>query len=117
MTNNFGLADDPVVKAANKISETAAAVSTQARELADILETVHAGWTGVGADGFKKAQSDLNLDHDEIRRLLKVLHNAVAQTKNLTNAQDADVHAAFGAINRGSGAAPAGGARSGLESL
>ncbi|AZM91547.1 WXG100 family type VII secretion target [Streptomyces sp. W1SF4] len=117
MTNNFGLADDPVVKAANKISETAGAVSTQARELADILETVHAGWTGVGADGFKKAQSDLNLDHDEIRRLLKVLHNAVAQTKNLTNAQDADVHAAFGAINRGSGAAPAAGARSGLESL
>lgn len=107
MTNSFGLADDPVVKAANKISETANAVTTQARELADILETVHAGWTGVGADGFRKAQSDLNLDHDEIRRLLAVLHDAVAQTKNLTNAQDADVHAAFNTVN----------ARSGLDRL
>lgn len=107
MTNGFGLADDPVVKAANKISETADAVTRQARELADILETVHAGWTGVGADGFRKAQSDLNLDHDEIRRLLAVLHDAVARTKNLTNAQDADVHAAFNTVN----------ARSGLDHL
>ncbi|MEU8437132.1 WXG100 family type VII secretion target [Streptomyces sp. NPDC029216] len=95
MTDNFGLADDPVVKAANRISETANAVTTQARELADILATASAGWTGVGADGFTTAQSQLNEDHDAIRRLLGVLHNAVSQTKNLTNAQDAEVFAAF----------------------
>ncbi|MCX5375502.1 hypothetical protein [Streptomyces sp. NBC_00091] len=117
MTNNFGLADDPVVKAANKISETANAVTTQARELADILATASAGWTGVGAGGFKKAQSDLNLDHDEIRRLLSVLHNAVSQTKNLTNAQDEEVRAAFNSINPGGAGAAAGGGRSGLDSL
>ncbi|MFD8982944.1 WXG100 family type VII secretion target [Streptomyces sp. NPDC059564] len=111
MTNNFGLADDPVVKATNRISETANAVTTQARELADILATVSAGWTGVGAEGFKKAQSDLNIDHDEIRRLLGVLHNAVSQTKNLTNAQDDEVRAAFNSIG-GSG-----GGRSGLDGI
>ncbi|MFF5705724.1 hypothetical protein ACFY7H_25065 [Streptomyces sp. NPDC012794] len=115
MTNNFGLADDPVVKAANKISETANAVTRQARELADILATAHAGWTGVGAGGFRKAQSDLNLDHDEIRRLLTVLHDAVAQTKNLTNAQDEDVRAAFHTINAGARAGTGG--RSGLDSI
>lgn len=103
MTDNFGLADDPVVKAARRISETADAVSRQSRELADILATAGAGWTGVGADGFTRAQSDLNLDHDEIRRLLGVLHEAVAQTKNLTNAQDEEVRAAFASVGEGAG--------------
>lgn len=100
MTSNFGLADDPVVKAANRISETADAVSRQSRELADIIATVSAGWTGVGAGGFIKAQEDINLDHDQIRRLLGVLHHAVSETKNLTNAQDEDVRAAFAAANK-----------------
>ncbi|MFD8142809.1 hypothetical protein [Streptomyces sp. NPDC059708] len=113
MTDNFGLADDPVVKAARRISETADAVSRQSRELADILATAGAGWTGLGADGFTRAQSDLNLDHDEIRRLLGVLHEAVAQTKNLTNAQDEEVRAAFTSV--GEGAGPRGG--SGLDRL
>ncbi|MFD3548956.1 WXG100 family type VII secretion target [Streptomyces sp. NPDC058655] len=103
MSNNFGLADDPIVKAKNKISETGNAVTTQARELADILATVGAGWTGVGASGFVTAQTVVNEDHDQIRRLLQVLHNAVAQTKNLSNAQDDDVRAAFRAVQAGPG--------------
>lgn len=112
MTDTFGLADDPVVKAADRISRTADAVTSQARELADILATAGAGWTGVGAGGFTRAQSDLNLDHDEIRRLLGVLHHAVSQTKSLTNAQDEEVRAAFTSV----GAGPGGG-RSGLDRL
>ncbi|MFE2167179.1 WXG100 family type VII secretion target [Streptomyces sp. NPDC059447] len=103
MSNNFGLADDPIVQAKNKISETADAVTTQARELADILATVSAGWTGVGAQGFVNAQTVVNEDHDQIRRLLGVLHNAVAQTKNLSNAQDDDVRAAFNAVQSNAG--------------
>jgi uncharacterized protein YukE len=103
MSNNFGLADDPVVQAKNKIETTAHAVTTQARELADILATVSAGWTGVGAGGFVSAQTVVNEDHDEIRRLLRVLHNAVAQTKNLSNAQDHDVLNAFRAVQGASG--------------
>ncbi|MFD9725887.1 WXG100 family type VII secretion target [Streptomyces sp. NPDC059072] len=112
MSNNFGLADDPIVQAKNKISETADAVTTQARELADILATVSAGWTGVGAQGFVNAQTVVNEDHDQIRRLLGVLHNAVAQTKNLSNAQDDDVRAAFNAVQSN-----AGGNTSGLNSI
>ncbi|MFD7557443.1 MULTISPECIES: WXG100 family type VII secretion target [unclassified Streptomyces] len=112
MSNNFGLADDPIVQAKNKISETAEAVTTQARELADILATVSAGWTGVGAQGFVNAQTVVNEDHDQIRRLLGVLHNAVAQTKNLSNAQDDDVRAAFNAVQSN-----AGGNTSGLNSI
>ncbi|WP_418959460.1 hypothetical protein [Streptomyces tritici] len=102
----FGLADDPVVQAKNKIMETGNAVTRQARELADILETCSAGWTGVGAVGFKQAQSRLNEDHDTIRRLLGVLLHAVGETKNLSNANDEDVRRAF-ASARTSGAAPA----------
>ncbi|MEW2417083.1 hypothetical protein AB0953_25585 [Streptomyces sp. NPDC046866] len=111
MSNNFGLADDPIVKAKNNIETTANAVTTQSRELADILATVSAGWTGVGAQGFIDAQTMVNEDHDEIRRLLGVLHNAVAQTKNLSNAQDDDVRAAFKAVQ------PAGGGASGLNGI
>ncbi|GHE70958.1 MULTISPECIES: WXG100 family type VII secretion target [Streptomyces] len=101
--SNFGLADDPIVQAKNKIETTARAVTTQSRELADILATVSAGWTGVGASGFVSAQTVVNEDHDEIRRLLGVLHNAVAQTKNLSNAQDDDVRAAFKTVQAGAG--------------
>ncbi|MFJ3905956.1 hypothetical protein [Streptomyces sp. NPDC090025] len=98
----FGLADDPVVKAKNKITETADAVSKQAREMANILETCSAGWTGVGAVGFKQAQTLLNEDHDTIRRLLNVLLTAVGETKNLSNANDDDVRATFAAVNHSS---------------
>ncbi|MEU9377631.1 hypothetical protein AB0D94_28195 [Streptomyces sp. NPDC048255] len=111
-TNNFGLADDPVVQAKNKISETANAVTRQSRELADILATVSAGWTGVGASGFVSAQTTVNEDHDAIRQLLGILHNAVSQTKNLSNAQDDEVRAAFNAVK-----ANAGGNGSGLNAI
>ena len=36
----FGLADDPIIQAKNKIVDTAEAVSRQARELADILTSL-----------------------------------------------------------------------------
>ncbi|MET8191217.1 hypothetical protein ABZV15_36830 [Streptomyces sp. NPDC005246] len=101
MTNpagGFGLADDPIVQAKNKIIDTAEQVSKQSRELADILATVSAGWTGVGASGFTSAQIVINEDHDEIRRLLNVLLNAVGQTKDLSNANDDEVRAAFNAV-------------------
>lgn len=101
MTNpagGFGLADDPIVQAKNKIVETAEQVSRQARELANILQTVSEGWTGVGASGFTSAQIMINEDHDQIRRLLHVLLNAVGQTKNLSNANDDEVRAAFNAV-------------------
>jgi uncharacterized protein YukE len=96
-TGGFGLADDPIVKAKNKITQTAGEVSKQSRELADIIATVAAGWTGVGASGFVSAQNLINEDHDHIRRLLNVLQNAVGETKNLSNANDDEVLAAFNA--------------------
>ncbi|MEU8622734.1 hypothetical protein [Streptomyces sp. NPDC048623] len=98
----FGLADDPITQAKNKIMDTGEKVTKQARELANILETCSAGWTGVGAAGFKTAQTNLNEDHDVIRRLLNVLLNAVAETKNLSNANDDDVRATFAAVNHSS---------------
>ncbi|MFE7710372.1 hypothetical protein ACFU6I_32335 [Streptomyces sp. NPDC057486] len=101
MTNpsgGFGLADDPITQAKNKIIETAGAVSRQSRELANILETAAVGWTGVGASGFTSAQIMINEDHDQIRRMLNVLLNAVGETKNLSNANDEEVRAAFGAV-------------------
>ncbi|GHD55683.1 MULTISPECIES: WXG100 family type VII secretion target [Streptomyces] len=107
INSGFGLADDPIVKAKTRISDTAEAVSKQARELADIIETVSAGWTGVGADAFKSAQIMINSDHDRIRTLLGVLHNAVAQTKNLSNAQDDEVLQAFRKLGSDTGQAGA----------
>ncbi|MGW6708432.1 WXG100 family type VII secretion target [Streptomyces sp. NPDC054956] len=103
MSDNFGLADTPVRRAMDRISETADSVTRQSRELADILATVSAGWTGVGASGFTSAQAVVNEDHDEIRRLLGVLQHAVSQTKNLSNAQDDDVVAAFRSVKAAAG--------------
>ncbi|MFD7431459.1 hypothetical protein [Streptomyces sp. NPDC059814] len=105
----FGLADDPIVQAKNKIINTAEAVSRQSRELADILATAGAGWTGAGASGFTSAQLVINEDHDGIRRLLTVLHHAVATTKNLSNANDEEVRAAFGSVREPAAAATASG--------
>ncbi|MCX4446476.1 hypothetical protein ACIOEZ_33610 [Streptomyces sp. NPDC087866] len=96
--SGFALADDPVVQARNKIVHTAEAVSRQARELADVLATVGAGWTGAGASGFTSAQLVVNEDHDEIRRLLGVLLHAVDGTRNLSNANDEEVRAAFRSV-------------------
>ncbi|WP_392672977.1 hypothetical protein [Streptomyces sp. LN785] len=112
-TGGFALADDPITQAKNKIIETAGAVTRQSRELADILETAAAGWTGVGASGFTSAQLVINEDHDQIRRMLNVLLNAVGETKNLSNANDEEVRAAFGAVKHES--APAN--TSGLNGL
>ncbi|MFG2644565.1 WXG100 family type VII secretion target [Streptomyces sp. NPDC048370] len=95
----FGLAEDPVTQAKNKIMQTGEEVSKQAREMANILETVHAGWTGAGAAGFKTAQSALNEDHDTIRRLLNVLLTAVNETKNLSAANDFEVFQTLKANN------------------
>lgn len=110
----FALADDPLVQARNRIVDTAEAVSRQSRELADILATAGAGWTGVGASGFTSAQLALNEDHDRIRRLLNVLLHAVASTKNLSNATDEEVRAAFGAVGE---QAPAARGGSGLDGI
>ncbi|WP_405684125.1 WXG100 family type VII secretion target [Streptomyces sp. NBC_00057] len=101
MTNpagGYGLADDRIVQAKNQITKTAGEVSRESRELADILATVGAGWTGVGASGFTSAQIMINEDHDQIRRLLNVLLNAVGSTKELSNANDEEVRAAFNAV-------------------
>ncbi|OEJ94140.1 WXG100 family type VII secretion target [Streptomyces thermolilacinus] len=100
MTDNFQLVEHTVKQAQNAIEETAVQISRQAREMADILETCRAGWTGAGAEGFRGAQIQLNQDHDEIRRLLDVLKNAVGQTKNLNSQNDFDVRASFAAINK-----------------
>ncbi|MEV7088253.1 hypothetical protein AB0O07_20590 [Streptomyces sp. NPDC093085] len=105
-SGGFGLTDDPVVSAKNKIAETKDAVSRQSRELADIIATVSAGWTGVGAGGFVSAQVMINEDHDEILRLLTVLEHAVGATKNLSNEQDEDVRAQFAAAKSQAPAPP-----------
>ncbi|MFD6183389.1 WXG100 family type VII secretion target [Streptomyces goshikiensis] len=117
INSGFGLADDPIVKAKTRISETAEAVSKQSRELADIIETVGAGWTGVGANAFKGAQIMINEDHDRIRTLLGILHNAVAQTKNLSNAQDDEVLQAFRKLGADTGPAAAPSNTSGLNGV
>ncbi|WP_149180654.1 WXG100 family type VII secretion target [Streptomyces sp. TRM49041] len=100
MTDNFQLVNQTVKQAQDAIEETTRQISRQAREMADILETCRAGWTGAGAEGFKTAQVQLNQDHDEIRRLLDVLRNAVSQTKNLNSQNDYDVRASFAVINK-----------------
>ncbi|MFK8906447.1 WXG100 family type VII secretion target [Streptomyces sp. YS-3] len=99
---------EAVTKAKTAIEETAHDMSQQIRVLADAIATVSAGWSGAGADQFKIAQDTLNTRHDDIRRKLDVLYNAVVGTKNLNQQNDEEVDAAFRAINAQGGAASGG---------
>ncbi|GGP88626.1 MULTISPECIES: WXG100 family type VII secretion target [Streptomyces] len=99
---------EAVTKAKNAIEETAHDMSQQIRVLADAIATVGAGWTGSGANQFVTAQDTLNRRHDDIRRKLDVLYNAVIGTKNLNQENDAEVDAAFRALNAEGGAASGG---------
>ncbi|MFD9488254.1 WXG100 family type VII secretion target [Streptomyces sp. NPDC059991] len=99
---------EAVTKAKNAIEETAHDMSQQIRVLADAIATVGAGWSGSGANQFVTAQDTLNRRHDDIRRKLDVLYNAVIGTKNLNQENDEEVDAAFRAINAEGGAASGG---------
>ncbi|MEU5612554.1 hypothetical protein AB0H03_28150 [Streptomyces sparsogenes] len=59
--------------------------------MADILATVDAGWQGQGASAFKKAQMDLDQDHDAVRRLVDGIREAVVMTHRHSGANDDEI--------------------------
>ncbi|RLU96587.1 hypothetical protein CTZ27_16310 [Streptomyces griseocarneus] len=82
-----------------QIRETSEALSGNLRALADVLATVGSAWTGAGAQAFRTAQTALNEDHDALRALIDGIHDAVAMTRKMSHANDADIVARFRQID------------------
>ncbi|MDI3390407.1 WXG100 family type VII secretion target [Streptomyces sp. B-S-A8] len=98
-TGGTSLGYTEVAKAKTAIDETVGSMDAQIKTLVDIIGTVSASWSGQGAAQFKKAQDDLKNDHQEILRRLRILHEAVGETKNLSEANDLEVQAVFRGVS------------------
>ncbi|MEX2983939.1 WXG100 family type VII secretion target [Streptomyces sp. C36] len=83
----------------NTIGEVTGHLSKNLQNLANLLETVRAGWQGEGANAFVTAQRALNDDHDALRRLIDGIHQAASATRRATSANDHDVLASFKGID------------------
>ncbi|MDT0547189.1 hypothetical protein [Streptomyces lonegramiae] len=83
----------------NELDQSIQGFASNMKLMADILATVDAGWQGVGAGAFKKAQMDLELDHDAVRRLVAGIREAVVQTHRSGGANDDDIAAQLKGID------------------
>ncbi|GAA2371971.1 hypothetical protein [Streptomyces cuspidosporus] len=75
----------------NELDQSIQGFASNMKLMADILATVDSGWRGGGAGAFKKAQMDLEQDHDAVRRLVDGIREAVALTHRASGANDDDI--------------------------
>ncbi|MER6145581.1 WXG100 family type VII secretion target [Streptomyces sparsogenes] len=83
----------------NELDQSIQGFASNMKLMADILATVDSGWQGQGAGAFKKAQMDLEQDHDAVRRLVDGIREAVALTHRASGANDDDIASQLKAID------------------
>ncbi|MEV5243210.1 WXG100 family type VII secretion target [Streptomyces cinnamoneus] len=79
----------------NSIEESSAAFSANLRTLVNAIDNIAGRWEGNAAAAFKQAQSDLNREHDAVRRLIDEFSQAVSETHKNSKANDADIAASM----------------------
>ncbi|WP_058046540.1 WXG100 family type VII secretion target [Streptomyces roseifaciens] len=92
------------------IDKTSSHFSANLRQLANVIATLDGGssWKGEAHRAFRKAQSDLNDDHDRVRRMIDRVREAVVLTHRASGATDAEIAAQMKGVDiGGGGAAPA----------
>ncbi|MEU1677160.1 WXG100 family type VII secretion target [Streptomyces roseifaciens] len=92
------------------IDKTSSHFSANLRQLANVIATLDGGssWKGEAHSAFRKAQSDLNDDHDRVRRMIDRVREAVVLTHRASGATDAEIAAQMKGVDvGGGGAAPA----------
>ncbi|MFC5725008.1 WXG100 family type VII secretion target [Streptomyces gamaensis] len=99
MSDTQKISDHAFFKFENSIQETSEALSANLRTLVNAIATVEAAWTGAGADAFRRAQTSLNEDHNALRQLIDMIHEAVSLTRKYGHANDGDVLASFNRID------------------
>ncbi|MGY0057981.1 WXG100 family type VII secretion target [Streptomyces sp. LZ34] len=85
------VSDSAFIKFTQELDQSVTGFGSNMKLMADILSTVDAGWQGQGAGAFKKAQMDLEQDHDAVRRLVAGIREAVALTHRSGGANDDDI--------------------------
>ncbi|GGX80095.1 WXG100 family type VII secretion target [Streptomyces hiroshimensis] len=98
------------------IDKTSSHFSANLRQLANVIATLDGGssWKGEAHRAFRKAQSDLNDDHDRVRRMIDRVREAVVLTHRASGATDGEIAARMKGIDiGGGGAAPASAAAAG----
>lgn len=84
--------------------------SANLRKLANVIATLDGGsWKGDAHRAFRKAQMDLNDDHDRVRRLVDQVREAVVLTHRSTGATDAEIAATMKGVDTAGAPAGSGG--------
>jgi len=87
------------------IEQIGSELATNLKTLANAVATVEAAWKGAGASAFQKAQSDLNLDHEALQKLIKGIHEAVVLTHRSSGANDSEIAGRLQKVDVNGGAA------------
>ncbi|MGK5548899.1 WXG100 family type VII secretion target [Streptomyces sp. URMC 127] len=90
------------------IDKTSGHFSANLRQLANVIATLDGGssWAGEAHKAFRKAQSDLNDDHDRVRRMIDRVREAVVLTHRSSGATDAEIAAQMRGVDVSGGGAP-----------
>lgn len=107
MSGEQKLSDAEVVRFENAVHTIGEQLEANLRLLSGTISTAAAGWSGAGARAFTQAQTQINEDHQALRRLLAGINEAVNTTKRLGRANDDAILDSFRAIDV-NGAAPGG---------
>ncbi|GAA0481079.1 WXG100 family type VII secretion target [Streptomyces sp. NPDC046215] len=100
------------------IDQTSSHFSANLRQLANVIATLDGGsWKGEAHSAFRKAQMDLNDDHDRVRRMVDRVREAVVLTHRSSGATDGEIAAKMKGVDVGGGStAPAAGQGGGPSS-
>ncbi|WP_424893483.1 WXG100 family type VII secretion target [Streptomyces sp. XH2] len=106
--------DEAFKKFTDAIDKTSGHFSANLRQLANVIATLDGGsWKGEAHQAFRKAQSDLNDDHDRVRRMIDRVREAVVLTHRASGATDAEIAAQMKGVNVHGGGSGHGGAGGG----
>ncbi|MFH8790562.1 WXG100 family type VII secretion target [Streptomyces roseoverticillatus] len=96
------------------IDKTSGHFSANVRQLANVIATLDGGsWKGEAHQAFRKAQKDLNDEHDRVRRMIDRVREAVVLTHRSSGATDAEIAAQMRGVDVNGGGSSHGGAGGG----
>lgn len=98
-TGGTSLGYSDVAKAKNAIQECIDSMDKEIKSIEDAIAMVSGSWQGQAAAMLKAKGTELHGDHREILSKLRILHEAVGETKNLSEANDLEVRAAFKGVS------------------
>ncbi|MEU8546924.1 WXG100 family type VII secretion target [Streptomyces roseoverticillatus] len=104
-SDSHKVTDEAFKRFTDAIDQTSSHFSANLRQLANVIATLDGGssWKGDAHTAFRKAQSDLNDEHDRVRRMIDRVREAVVLTHRASGATDAEIAAQMKGVNVGGG--------------